>query len=330
MRRIIKTSPFVVALVCAGLSPASSAAPQLPTDTAKPPFLTIKVYDDNRFGFSLDGAWYWLNSSTHLIAIDVGGVAYNMKDVQSFERRTKLLGGDVLSVQLRSGEQLETQIGNANWIACRQVEVNKAPCAKGGRVANIISPDPMNDFDGAFASIRDTDLAKMNFFENPVRTNQASWPPFSRSKGKTKVFINEEFQSEQNRVDAYLALRTAEKKKYLEKEVAALAALRSSDRAVRYRTELQTEFEYWQKEPVGTRMFCETRYGVGANISNVVISIGDGDKVQCRGHDAKEVRVGLLSQAGWKVMEQSSRPFSDATGSSEFLVYAQVVMQKVK
>jgi hypothetical protein len=302
----------------------------MPTDPNKPPFLTIKVYEDNRFGFSLDGTWYWLNSSTHLIAIDVGGVAYNMKDIQSFERRTSPFGGGVLSVQLRSGEQLETQIENANWIACRQVQVDTAPCKKGGKIANIVSPDPMNDFDGAFASIRDMDLAKMNFFENPVRTRHASWPPLGRSKGKIKVFIDDQFQNEQNRVDAYLALRTAEKKKYLEKEAAALAALRSSDRAVRYRTELQSELEYWQKEPAGTRMSCETRYGVGANISNVVISIGDGDKVQCRGHDAKEVPIGLLLQAGWKVVEQSSRPFSDATGSSEFLVFAQVVMQKVK
>lgn len=328
MNKILKKLLPVLAVLSGGFFSAVHAAPQTQQEARAQLFSAVKVYEDNQFGFSIGGIWYWINKPNYLIALDVGGTAYNFIDVAYFERISENSSGDFLSVRLRTGEVIKAQYGKINWIACRNVSVGSIPCKEGGRITSMANIDPMNDFDRVFSFAKEKELGRHSD-QSAVVFDVASRPLMPSTGVSIKVLTGEEFRKVQSRIDDYIAIRKFEKIRVKEKEDIELASLRSPERTAKFQMEAQNELRYWQKEPLGSRIFCETSYGVGSTPGSVV-SLTDTDKVRCKGHETKEVRIAILTQAGWKIIEQTSRPFSDGIGEHKYLVHAQVTIQKIK
>ena len=330
MNKILKRLLPILVVLSGGFFGAVHAAPQTQQEARAQLFSAVKVYEDNQFGFTIGGIWYWINKPNYLIALDVGGTAYNFIDVASFERISENSSGDFLSVRLRTGEVIKAPYGKINWIACRNVSVGSIPCKEGGRITNMANIDPMNDFDRVFSFAKEDELREINRDQSAVVFDVASRPIMPPPGVSIKVLIGEEFRKAKTRIDDYVAILKSEKIRVKEKEDRDLAALRSPERVAKFQTEVQEELRYWQKENLGSRIFCETSYGVGATPGSVVVSLTDKDKVRCKGRETKEVRIATLTQAGWKIIEQTSRPFSDGIGEHNYLVHAQVTLQKIK
>lgn len=314
-------------VVIFGFASGAQAAPGATEDRAKL-FSKINVYENNQFGMNINGVWYWMNNPHSLVAIDTGGIAYNLVDIASFERLQVRGGNDALVMHLRTGDIVKTTISEAKWIACREVEVGRAACEKGGRTTGMTYADRRNDLDLVFSHAVVDNIRKIRLFHNAISTTSNSRPDWSAATGTVHVLVNSDFKLAQQPFVAYTALLAAKEAEHKEadKVASALEKQREPETRARLEKEAQQERDYWKAPTAGARIFCETGYGVGANPGSPAVSLADADSLQCRGHSGKEVRLGLLEQSGWKVVEQSSRPHSD----SQYLVYAQVVLQKMK
>lgn len=317
----------IVALAALGLVSTASSAANTAADEAKR-IAEIKVYEDNQFGMNIRGVWYWLSKDKYLVAIDTGRAAYNLKDIESLELVAGRGGRNTLVIQLRNGESIKAAEASANWIACRNVEVGQAACSKGGRKTSMQYEDRQNDLDLVFSKAQERDLGKIDIYRDAISNASNARPSLSVSGGPVRILIDEEWRAVRQRIDDYATRLAAAKVTARQEELAAreIAKREAPEREARYRRELQQEQGYWQAPQPGSKMFCETSNAIGANPGMITVSLGSSDKVACKGHEGREVRMGMLEAAGWKIVEQGSRP----SGQSEFLVIAQIIMQKMR
>lgn len=269
---------------------------------------TLTVHADNLIGMETDDKWFWTWKPDTILAIEVNGRVYNIKDVQSIKREQN----ELMIVQLVTGEQLKAQRKDFGWLNCSTSKACSPPI-------DIVSGSYTVNLDGRLKSMRKDELA------NPAsikwgRTNQQADP-------RNAMMDDYRATPRFDRVGARIVVLEGVRLSALNSRVATVikewddkAPERKArdERASReYREVAQRQQDKLRNASIGTPAYCERAY--------------QGDlppTVTLECPDYGILTMNDFRNAGWNVVTVNTTPIVDSIGNP-FTQY-RVSFQKVR
>lgn len=322
---------IATALLCAGLTAfltgCVNTTPKLtPEQQAAQRISTLNVYDDNRIGL-ISGRdqhrkYSWTTNPRDVLAIDVRGRLYNVKDV--VEIKVAYMNGkstpEAAYVTLKDGTKLVSNVETPLWVRCNAAKrcdkernmqfaeywQDLGGILTGAEIRNLKEPGRKDFSDGAFGSINDKQTAMLKDYRAIPDMPDRDENPIVVATGAELAKIDAAVAVAYKAWDEQEVIRDEENRKADGKA----SKERAAKRAMQDQLLSQARF--------GTQTMCESARMRG--------ELTTANQLQCNSYGSRSLDE--LEAAGWNVVNSVRNRAVDDLGNP-YSVWV-VTVQKVR